>query len=60
MHSYYTPWELELLGPRNGLNIDSRSSPGVRSAPFFALIPNSLTTRGALLEVPRGLPRGAP
>eukprot|EP00969_Alexandrium_andersonii_P319747 14125743-Alexandrium_andersonii.AAC.1 len=41
--------ELELCGPRNGLEIDPRSSQGVRSVPLFALIPD-LTTKRAVLE----------
>eukprot|EP00969_Alexandrium_andersonii_P161017 7115929-Alexandrium_andersonii.AAC.1 len=50
--------ELELRWPRNCLKFRPRSSEGVRSARFFALSPN-LTTKGALLEVPRGF-RGGP
>eukprot|EP00969_Alexandrium_andersonii_P206079 9105514-Alexandrium_andersonii.AAC.1 len=37
---------LELRGPRNDQNIDPRSSRGVRSAQFFALIPNQPTKAG--------------
>eukprot|EP00969_Alexandrium_andersonii_P070086 3092884-Alexandrium_andersonii.AAC.1 len=50
--------ELELRGPRNGLECDPRSSRGVRSAPLFALIPK-LTTTGAVPEVPRGFEVGS-
>eukprot|EP00969_Alexandrium_andersonii_P373248 15483559-Alexandrium_andersonii.AAC.1 len=32
--------ELELRGPRNDLEIDPRSSRGVRSVPSFVEIPN--------------------
>eukprot|EP00969_Alexandrium_andersonii_P143703 6354568-Alexandrium_andersonii.AAC.1 len=35
--------KLERRGPRNGLNIDLRSSRRVRSAPFFAQMPNPPT-----------------
>eukprot|EP00969_Alexandrium_andersonii_P153583 6791562-Alexandrium_andersonii.AAC.1 len=34
---------LELHGPRRGLEIALRSSRGVRSAPFFAQMPNPPT-----------------
>eukprot|EP00969_Alexandrium_andersonii_P169149 7477411-Alexandrium_andersonii.AAC.1 len=44
---------LSCVGPRNGLSIDPPSSRGVRSARCFELIPD-LTTRGAVVEVPRG------
>eukprot|EP00969_Alexandrium_andersonii_P307673 13600583-Alexandrium_andersonii.AAC.1 len=43
---------LELRGPNNGLRIGARSSGGVRSAPFCALIPNLPTKAG--LEGVRG------
>eukprot|EP00969_Alexandrium_andersonii_P328605 14520158-Alexandrium_andersonii.AAC.1 len=45
------------VGPRSGLNIDPRSSRGVRPAPLFALI-LSLTAKGAVLEAPRGFRGG--
>eukprot|EP00969_Alexandrium_andersonii_P249326 11019266-Alexandrium_andersonii.AAC.1 len=51
--------ELEPRGPRNGFNIDLRTSRGVRFAVLLALIPN-LTTKEGVLEVPRGVPRLAP
>eukprot|EP00969_Alexandrium_andersonii_P016001 700232-Alexandrium_andersonii.AAC.1 len=46
MHHCLRCSELELRGPRNGLELDPRSSRGARPAPLFALTPN-LTTKGA-------------
>ena len=51
--------KLELRGPRNGLEIGPRSSRGVRSAPFFAQMPNLPTKRaggraGGASRVDRG------
>eukprot|EP00969_Alexandrium_andersonii_P141874 6272601-Alexandrium_andersonii.AAC.1 len=43
---------LELRGPRNGLEISPRSSQRGRSAPFSVQIPNLLTRAG--LEGVRG------
>eukprot|EP00969_Alexandrium_andersonii_P130746 5781947-Alexandrium_andersonii.AAC.1 len=60
MQNVFTRSELELGGPRNGLEIDLRSSRGVRSAPFFAPIPNLPTNRagGRAGGASRGGPGG--
>eukprot|EP00969_Alexandrium_andersonii_P138413 6120853-Alexandrium_andersonii.AAC.1 len=56
--------ELELRGPRHGLESGCSNSPGERSERLFALIPN-LATKGGDLQVPRGsegfrgVPRGS-
>eukprot|EP00969_Alexandrium_andersonii_P217863 9623918-Alexandrium_andersonii.AAC.1 len=50
--------ELELRGPRKGLEGGPRSSRGACSAWCFALIPN-LRTTGAVLEVPRAFRWGS-
>eukprot|EP00969_Alexandrium_andersonii_P216302 9553812-Alexandrium_andersonii.AAC.1 len=52
MHNGERRSELDLRGPRKGLEIGAGSSRGVYSAWLFALIP-TLTTKGPLLEVPR-------
>eukprot|EP00969_Alexandrium_andersonii_P165333 7306914-Alexandrium_andersonii.AAC.1 len=46
MKHRFTRSNLELRGPRKDLNIGTRSSRGVRSAPSFAQIPNLPTTAG--------------
>eukprot|EP00969_Alexandrium_andersonii_P092181 4070811-Alexandrium_andersonii.AAC.1 len=53
MHISLRRSELELRGPRKGIEIGPRSFRGVRSVQLLALIPN-LTTGGAVLQVPRG------
>eukprot|EP00969_Alexandrium_andersonii_P063040 2776516-Alexandrium_andersonii.AAC.1 len=52
MQNRLTNSNLELRGPRTGLEIGSRSSRKVRSAAFFAQVPNLLTKAG--LEGARG------
>eukprot|EP00969_Alexandrium_andersonii_P364340 15463936-Alexandrium_andersonii.AAC.1 len=52
MHDGFGRSEPELRGPGKDLEIDTRSSRGLRSVPFFALIPD-LTSKRAVREVPR-------
>eukprot|EP00969_Alexandrium_andersonii_P283125 12516613-Alexandrium_andersonii.AAC.1 len=50
----------ELRGPRKSLDIGPPNSRGVRSAPFFAQMPNPVTKRagGRAGGASRGGPRG--
>eukprot|EP00969_Alexandrium_andersonii_P167686 7413226-Alexandrium_andersonii.AAC.1 len=52
MHSCFGRSELEVRGPRNGLNIDPRSPEECVLRVLFVSIPN-LTAKGSVLEVPR-------
>eukprot|EP00969_Alexandrium_andersonii_P131975 5836264-Alexandrium_andersonii.AAC.1 len=53
MHNRFGPAEPELRGPRNGPNIDPRSSRAVRSAP--AQIPNLLRLLTMSFRAARGV-----
>eukprot|EP00969_Alexandrium_andersonii_P151514 6698574-Alexandrium_andersonii.AAC.1 len=59
MQNRFRPLNRELRRSRNDLILGLRSSRGVRSAWFFALLPN-LMTISAVDEVSRGFRGGTP